>query len=201
MGDQTALGVGGVRIAGLADFHLGQDLPDQLQIHIGDDDPGIAARAGHGHDHVRFRIAAEINRAEVGLARCRLDERRLGRAIGTATDDVQGQARHPDLLVTVGIDLDHVGDRRDLAQQAQGVEAPLLEVAGRRGQVGHPAELIDDAAEKSIDAAGGPVRLGPQPVLDHRSLVAIAEPCLADAIGEQRHQHRDIQSQEIFAEQ
>ena len=57
-----------VGVAGLADLDLGDDVPDELQIHLGHRDAGAAALR-HGDRHVRLGFLAEVHRAEVDVGR------------------------------------------------------------------------------------------------------------------------------------
>ncbi len=130
MRDQPALRVDDIGVAALADLDLRDHVPDQLEIDLGDAHAGVAPRAGNGQRHIRLRFAPEIDRAVIDLARHRF--RKLG-VVGEVS-----AARHG------GIELRKLGDGGHLAQQPQGVEAALLDRAGRPRQLRGPAELALD---------------------------------------------------------
>ena len=64
--------------------------------------------------------------------------------VGAAIDHVHRQTRHAQALLARGIELSQLCDRRHLTQQAQGIEAALLDQAGRPRQLRRPAELAFD---------------------------------------------------------
>src|SRR5437588_758451 len=74
MRDQPAAAVDREGLAFLADLDLRHHLPDELEIHLGDADAGVAARAGHGKRHVGLGLAAEVDRAVIDLLRHRFGE-------------------------------------------------------------------------------------------------------------------------------
>ncbi len=131
MSDQTPLRVDHVGLPVRADLDLRHHVPDELEIDLRDAHPGVPARASHPERHIGFRLAAEIDRPIVDLLRHRLGEFGVLGEVGLAPDHVHGDPRHLELLAARGIELGKLGDRRNLAQQAQRVEAPLLERAGR----------------------------------------------------------------------
>ena len=94
-----------------------------------------------------------------------------------------------------------LGDGRHLPQQAQRVEAALLERARRPRQLGGPAELAFDFLDELADLGGGGLRLL---VLDpdQRGLVlAIIEENLENAVGQQRDADDGDEQRDIFGEQ
>ena len=73
---QSAAPVDDIGIAALADLQRGDDIPDQLQIDLGDGDTGIPAVARHRQGHVRLGFLAEIDRAEPDALRLRFGKAR-----------------------------------------------------------------------------------------------------------------------------
>src|SRR5215471_11804239 len=73
--------------------------------------------------------------------------------------------------------------------------------AGRPGLLDNPAELILDAVEKALNSAGCRNSLDLQDDVERGALIAIAEPCVANAIGEQWDNDSNEQRKEIFLEQ
>ena len=159
MGDQAAGGVDHVGAAVAGEFDLGKDVPDELQIDLGNAHAGVTSRSGQRQRHIRFGLAAKINRAVIDLVRHRLGEGRLLGNVVAAADYFHGKPRHPQLLMPGRVDLGELGNRRHLAQQAQRVETALLERAGRPRQLRGPADLAFDLADELPDLAGGGFRL------------------------------------------
>lgn len=144
MGNQPALRVDHIGTAAGADLDLRDDVPDEFEIDLGGADTGVATRAGDGERHIGLGLAPEIDRPVEGAACHRLGEARLLREVQLAVDHVHGQARDFQALLPGGVDLGQLGDCRYLAQQAQRVEAALVESAGRPRQLSSPAELTLD---------------------------------------------------------
>ena len=159
MGDQPAGGVDHISAAMTGKFDLGENVPDQFQIDLGDADAGVAARSGKRQRHVRLGFAAEIDRAVIDLVRHRLGEGRVLGDVIAAADHFHGEPRHFELLVAGRVDLGEFGDRRHLSQQPQRIETALLQRAGRPGQLRGPADLAFDLADELADLAGGGFRL------------------------------------------
>ena len=77
MCDQPPLRVDHIGVTMLADLDLRDNVPDELEVDLGDRDAGIAPCAGERKRHVRFRLASKIHRAVVRLVRDRLGELRV----------------------------------------------------------------------------------------------------------------------------
>ena len=84
---------------------------------------------------------------------------RLLAEVGAARHRVHGEARHLDLLAAVGIEVAHLGDGGCLTQEAQEIEATLLEPAARRQEAGRPADLPLDLLYELLDHGGCALRL------------------------------------------
>ena len=63
--------------------------------------------------------------------------------------------RDLELLAALAVELDQLGDGRHLAQQADIVEAPLLDRQRRPLRLRHPADLALDLAHEGFDLLGG----------------------------------------------
>jgi hypothetical protein len=82
MGNNTALAVENVGDAVLADLHPRHEVPDQLEIDLGDAHTGVKAGAGDRQRHIGFAeidrlFTAEIDRAVISLFSYRLGEFRV----------------------------------------------------------------------------------------------------------------------------
>ena len=150
MRHQAAHAVDDIGVAVLADLDLRDHVQDQLEIDLGNRDAAAAAMR-HRHGEVGLALLAEIDRPEIDLVGLRFDEGGFGRAVGAAADHVHAEARHPELLAAVAIELHQLGDGRYLAQQADIVEAPLLGRQRVELSVGHPADLVLDPAHEGFD--------------------------------------------------
>ena len=81
IGDEEAVAVDDVGLALVADLDPRDDVPDELEIDVGDRHrPVVAARAKRNR-HVRLGLLAEVHRPEPGLAALRVAKRRLLRAV------------------------------------------------------------------------------------------------------------------------
>ena len=121
--------------------------------------PAAAARAGDRQRDIGLRLLAEIDWAQIALVGPRMRELRLLAQVGTARQRIHGKARHLDLLAAVGVEVAHLGDGGRLPQQAQEVEAALLEAAASRQEAGRPADLSLDLLDELLDDGGGALRL------------------------------------------
>ena len=101
----------------------------------------------------------------------------------------------------VEVDLGKLGDGRHLPQQAQRVEAAVIQRGRRPGQLGGPAELALDFLDELADLGGcrlGLLVLDP----DQRGLVlAVVEEDLENAVGEQRDGNDRDEQRDIFGEE
>ena len=201
MRDQAAGGVDHIGAAVAGEFDLGEHVPDQFQIDLGDAYPGVAPRAGERQCHVRLRFAAEIDRAVIHLVRHRLSEGRVLGHVVAAADHLHGEPRHFQLLVSARVDLGELGDGRHLAQQPQRVEAALLQRAGRPGQLRGPADLALDLADELSDLAGGGLRLLALDAHQRGLLLLIGEIDVERAVGDQRQAHHGDEQKDIFNKQ
>ena len=155
MRDQPAGGIDHIGAAVLADLDLGHHIPDQLEIDLRDAHPGIAPGAGKRQRHVRLGLAAKVNRAVIDFMRHGLREFRLLGVVDAASNHVHCQTRDLELLMARSIDLGQLRDRRDLAQQPQGVETALIERAVGPRQLRGPAHLAFDLGDELFDLVGG----------------------------------------------
>ncbi len=158
VGDEQAALVDHVGGAGLADLDARDHVPDELEVDLGHRHPGRAAAAGDAHGDVGLRALAEVDLAEIALVGPGVGERRVLAQVGAAAHRVHGEARHLDLLAALGVEIPHLGDGRGLAQEAQEVEAALLEPARRQEACG-PAHLALDLLEELLDDGSGALRL------------------------------------------
>src|SRR3954451_18010578 len=85
------------------------------------------------------------------LAGHRLDELRVLRKIRLAADDVCGNAGDQSLLTARRVELGDFGNSRDLSQQPDRIDAPLLTRARAPRQLRHPAHLPLDLLHEVSD--------------------------------------------------
>ena len=153
MGDQPAVAVDDIGIAGLPDLDRGDHVPDQLEVDLGHRDPGAPAGARQRHRHVGLGFLAEVDRAEPDALVLDLLEARLVRAVG-ARLPTTSMARRETLSCSrpCAVELRQLGDRRHLAQQPDEVEAALVDRSRRPLRVRRPADLPLDLVDELLDA-------------------------------------------------
>jgi hypothetical protein len=154
MRDQPALAVDHVGVAVAADPDLRDDVPDELEVDVGDRHTAAPAMH-HRHGEVGLAAFSEIDRPVIDLVGLGLDEGGVVRAVGVAADHVHAEPRDVQLLVAGAVELGQLGDRRHLAQQADIVEAALLGRQGVELGVGHPADLALDLLDERFDRLRG----------------------------------------------
>lgn len=201
MRDQAPLRPDHVGVPVLADLDLGDDVPDQLQIDLGDADAGILARAGQRQRHVGLGVPAEIDRPVIDLVRNRLGELWIPRQVDPTVDRVHRQPRDPQPLLAARVHLGELGDPWHLTQQPQRVEPALLDRARRPRQLRGPAELALDLLDELADLGGrrlSLLMLDP----DQRGLVlTIIEEDFEQPVGEQRNGDDGHEQRDVFGEQ
>ncbi len=77
----------------------------------------------------------------------------------------------------------------------------LVQGRGRPRQLGGPADLALDLADELLDLAGGAARLLALDADERGLVVAVGEPDLEGAIGEERHRHDGDEEGRVFAEE
>src|SRR2546423_14777127 len=98
MSNQTPVGIQYIGLPALAALDLRYDLPDEFQVYLRDDHAVVESGTRHRQHHVRFGLAKEIDRPVIDLVRYGLEENRILREVGLASDHVHGVPRHPGLL-------------------------------------------------------------------------------------------------------
>ena len=203
MGDERALGVHHEGLARLADLDLGDDVPDELEVHLGrGDSTGLAALRDRD-DHVGLGLFPEVHRPPVDPPGLGLDEPGVGREVGLAADRVHGQAGDAELLAACRVDVADLGDGRHLALEAEEVEAPLLErrPAGRALGLGHPAHLPLDLLDEALDLGGGGERLLALQGHQRGLVLLVREVQLGDPAREQLGGHEQDEEGGVLPEQ
>ncbi len=135
------------------------------------------------------------------LGRHRLDKLRVLGKIRLTADDIGGNARDESLLSARRVELGDFGDGRDLTQQPDRIEAPLVNRAGAPRQLCHPAHLPFDLLDELSDLGGsctGLLALGAE---QQRPLLAIGKPHIEEAAGHQSHGHHRNEQRNILAEE
>ena len=159
MRDQAALLAHHIGMAVLADLDLRDHVPDQLQIDLGNADPGILAGARQRQRHVGLGLPAEIHRPVIDLVGDGLGEFRILGEVEPAIQHVHRQPRNPQPFFSGGIDLGQFGNGRHLAQQPQRIEPALLDRTRRPRQLRGPAELAFDLLDELADLGRRRLRL------------------------------------------
>ena len=200
MRDEPAVAIDDIGKPVLADLDRRDDVPDEFEIDLGDRDAGIAPRAGERQRHIGLALAPEINRPEPRLLGHRIGEARVVRVVRARADHVHLEPRDAKLFLAGGVELRQLGDGRNLAQEAERVEAALVEGRGRPRQLGRPADLALDLADELLDLAGGALRLLALDADERGLVVLVGEPDLEGAVGEERHRHDGDEKRRILAE-
>src|SRR6185436_13673692 len=99
---------------------------------------------------------------------------------------VHRKPRHPELLLAAGVELGQLGDRRNLAQQAQRVEATLFKSARRPWQLRGPADLAFDVLDVLADLTGRGDRLLALDAGQRLLVLLVGKPDFEQAVGEER---------------
>ena len=201
MGDEPPPPIHHIGVAALADLQRRDDVPDQLQIDLGDSDAGVAAVARHCQCHIRLGFLAEIDRAEPDAVCLGFDEGRALREIRLAADRVHRQARHFELLLALAVELREFGDRRHLTPQANIILAALVERPRRPLRMRGPADLALDLLDKLCDALRRRCRLLLLHPDEGRLGLLVGEPEIEAAIDQERRADQRDKDQRIFAEQ
>ena len=153
IGDQEAVAVDDVGLALVADLDPRHDVPDELEVDVGDRHrAGIAARA-HRDRHVGLGLLAEVHRAEPGLARAARCETPAP-ASGPCPTPTTSMPRRDTAICSrpVGVELRDVGHLGRLAQQLQELDAAQLDVARIELRQRGVGELLLDLAHVLLDA-------------------------------------------------
>src|SRR5215204_6060774 len=156
-----------------------------LQIDLCNAYAGVAPRARDRQRHKRFRVTAEVNGAVINLLDHSLGKLPLLREVEPAADDVHGRARYAQLLLPCSVNHRDLGDRRNLAKEAQAVKTSLLDVAGRPKKLRRPTELVLDVVDKMPDLCSRGCCLLTLDADQRGSVVLKREPQLDRAVGEQ----------------
>ncbi len=183
MRDQPTSRADNIGVAALADLDLGNHVPDQLEVDLGNADAGILAGAGQRQRHVGLGLPAEINRPVIDLVGDGFGEFRILGEIEPAVDHVHGETRYPQALPAGRIDLRQLGDGGLEPQQPQGIEPAILERTRRPRQLGGPAELTFNFLDELADLGRrrlGLLALNPD---QGRLVLAIIEENLEDPVG------------------
>ena len=179
---------------------------------------GLVRRDGHRNE--RLGLVPEVDRADIGLFRFRLGE--FGRVgiVLTTCHRVECQARRAQLLVAGKIQMAELGDRRNVAQQAQEVDLALFrESRGARvssrlhaepgsAQRGHinralhrAAKMLEDLFQIALDLARRRQRLRPFEPDDRLFGLLVGKIELDGAAHGQQPAHQYQQKDQILAEQ
>ena len=190
MCDQPPLLIDHIGITVAPDLQPTDDIPDQLEIHIGDGDTGISAGPGDGNGQVGLGFVAKVHRTERDLAGQRIDEEGVVGVIRPAGDHIHGQPGHLELFLAGRVELSQFGDRRHLAQQPHIVEAALIDTAGGPLPLRGPADLAFDLTDELRDLLCRGVRLLLLQPLQNDQILAVAEGDFDAGVDQQRRAHQ-----------
>jgi len=87
-----------------------------------------------------------------------------------------------------------------LAQHTQGIESVLILRLRRPRLPDGPAELVSNIIKKTCNLGRRLRRLNAQEGVEQGTLVAVAEPCIADACGKKRNTDGYQQDEKVFLE-
>src|SRR6266403_960250 len=152
MRNKAPAGVEHVRVSSGAGLDLRYDFPNELEVHLSNDHAVITTTTGYGDCHIRFGPINEINRPVIDLIRHRLDENRIVRIINVALGYIHRVARNSEFFASRRVKLSDLRYRRDLAQQAHGIETPFLQCDRVPGQWDDPGHLGFDFFHELADA-------------------------------------------------
>ena len=201
IGDEESRTVDDVSLPLLSDLDARHDVPDELQVDVGEDHGPLVAARAQSDGHVRLGLLAEVHRPEPRLSAFRVAESRLLRAILARTDVVHAEPRDRDLFVAACIDLRDVGDFRCLAQELQELDAPQLDIARiELGQRGVP-ELLLDPGDVLLDARRRGERLLVLQACQRQLVLLVREIDADRARCQQRDRHQREDEEEVLAEQ
>ena len=201
IGDKKAIAVDDVSLAFFADLDARHDVPDELEVDLGNRYRAVVVAGTKRDGHVGLGFLAKVHRSEPGLPALRTAKRGFLRAVLARTDAVHAQPRHSDLLVPGRVELRDIGDFRSLAQQLEEFDAAHLDVAcvelGQRS-IG---ELALDLPDVLLDARRCRERLLVLQARQRRLVVLIGEIEADGAGGEQGagDQRQDVEK--ILAKQ
>ena len=136
----------------LADLDPRDDVPDELQVDVGDRHGSVLASRTNRDGHVRFGLFAEVHGPEPRLPSFRVAERRFLRTILAGSHVVHAEARHCDLLAAGGIQLRNVRDLRRLAQELEELDPAQFGVARIQLRQRGVLELLFDPANVLLDS-------------------------------------------------
>jgi hypothetical protein len=201
MGNETILRIDHVGAPLVTYFDLRHQIPDELEIDLGNADSAVGKGTSKRQGHVRFGFAAKIDRPVVDLVRHRVDELGIRGKIGIAADQVRRNPRNTQPLAPAGVELHEFSDGGHLAEQTQSIELPLLQRARGQRHLGGPAEMTLDILDEIADPASRRVGLLALDANKRSCVIAIVEPDVEQAVGQQRqadhgHEQRDILAKE-----
>src|SRR5262249_61609013 len=100
-----------------------------------------------------------------------------------------------------GVDLGEFGDGGHLAKEAQSIEAPLLERAGRPRKLRGPADLAFDFSDELPDLAGSSLSLLALNADQRGLLLLIGEVEVERAVGDECQADYGDEQRDVFDEQ
>ena len=181
MGDEFPGMVQHEGLSGLADVDGGNDIPNELQIDLGDRRACARTYAGDGDGHKWFGAAMQRDRSPPEALRPRADKSWIGGMIDPAHFDIGICARYAKPLTARAVDKHRLDDRGGLAHQSKHVDAvAVVETLAPRG-LDRPIHLAGNPVEELLNARGCRVRFRAKVQVQRMPLVEVAEPRFARA--------------------
>src|SRR5262245_25719577 len=139
MRNQQATTVDRICEASLAYVDAGDHVPNEPQVHFDNGDSRIAPAADHRQGEVGLGFFAEVHLTDVASPGLGCEQLRVLAQVDAAPEPVHGQSRYGNLLAALGVDVNYLGDRLGVAQEAMKIKASLVEGDGTRRNSRHPA--------------------------------------------------------------
>jgi len=152
VGDEVPGAVEHISLASVADLDALDHIPDELEIDIGHSHHTRLAARAHRDCHVWLAFFPEIHRPVPDLARLRVEEGRILRAVLGGAGDVHPQARHRQQFFARSVELRHVGHCRYLAQQLEKLYPAQLDATRAQLRQRREAKLLLDLANELLDS-------------------------------------------------
>jgi hypothetical protein len=201
VGDEEPVAIDDVGLAFLADLDPRYDIPDELEVHVGDRHGALIAARANGDRHVRLGLLAEVDRPEPRRSAPRALECGLLRAILARAQLVHSEPRHGDLLDAVAVGLRDVGDFRRLPQELQEFDAAQLDVPRVELRQRRVRQLAFDLLDVLLDSRRRGDRLFMLEARERRLAFLIREIDADAPRGKQRRRHQREDQQQVFAKE
>ena len=151
--------------------------------------------------HVRLGFTPEIDRAVIDFVRHSLGKFGVLGKICLARHDIHCKPGDAQLLVAAGIELRELGDRRHLPEEAQPVEASLVDSSSRPRELRRPSDLALDLLDELADLGSSRFRLLTLDTDEGGLVLLVRKPNFGKPIGDQRHADDGQKQGDVFPKQ